>query len=157
MLALLCTPRLFMSHARRIGYRLAVLTAPMILISMTACGDDDDDDGTVVTGEYELSEVNGDELPAAVEEAGGTRTFTNGTITLDADGEWTLNVESDLDGVDEVLDDNGTYTSSDGNIDFSSDAFNDEFTGTLDGETLEIDYDRDGDGVAETDFTFNRT
>src|SRR5688500_11262232 len=87
MSPLLCTSRHFMKNAGRLGQRLAVLTFLMALMSMAGCGGDDDP--PVITGEYGLSEVDGDELPTTADEFGPENTFTGGSMSLETDGEWT--------------------------------------------------------------------
>ncbi len=149
MSELLCTSGHFMKYAGRLGRRLTVLAFPAVLMSMAGCGGDDPPS---VPGTYELTEADGDALPATVNDF----VITDGTLSLSADDDWTLSIQ--IEGVTGGLQDAGTYTSSDGDIEFTSTTFPDDGapTGNLDGETLDMEYDFNGDGDVETTFTFTR-
>ena len=54
---------------------------------------DDDDSGTTVRGQYALTQVDGQDAPTSGEELGSEFTFTDGSITLDEDGGWTMSIE----------------------------------------------------------------
>ena len=150
MSPLLGATRDYTSYAVRLGYRLALLTLPLALVAVSACGDDDS--GTTVTGQYDLTQVDGQDLPVSGEELGPEFTFTDGSITLDEDGGWTMSIE--IEESTDVYNDEGSYTAEDGDIEFTSTRFGEDFSGTVDDGTLEIDYDFDGEAEVGTQLTF---
>ena len=139
------------SYAERLGYRLAVLSLSLALIAVSACGGDDDS-GTAITGQYDLTRVDGQDLPTSGEELGSEFTFSGGSITLDEDGRWTMSIE--IEESTDAHNDAGSYTEEDGSIEFTSTTFGDAFSGTVDDGTLEIDYDFDGEAGVGSELTF---
>ena len=151
MSLLLGTTPDYASQAARLRYRLAVLSLSLALIAVSACGGDDDP-GTTVTGQYDLTQVDGQDLPISGEELGPEFTFTDGSITLDEDGGWTMSIE--IEETTDVYTDEGSYTAEDGDIEFTSTTFGDDFSGAVDDGILEINYDFDGEGGVESLLTF---
>jgi hypothetical protein len=151
MSPLLGATRAYRNHVERLSHRLAVLTLPLMLIAVSACGDDDDS-GTTVTGQYDLTQVDGQDIPTSGEELGSEFTFSDGSITLDEDGGWTMSIE--IEESTEIHNDEGSYTAEDGDIEFTSTTFGDDFSGTVDDGTLEITYGFDGEAGAESQLTF---
>lgn len=151
MSPLLGATRAYRNYVERLSHRLAVLTLPLMLIAVSACGDDDDS-GTTVTGQYDLTQVDGQDIPTSGEELGSEFTFSDGSITLDEDGGWTMSIE--IEESTEIHNDEGSYTAEDGDIEFTSTTFGDDFSGTVDDGTLEITYDFDGEAGAESQLTF---
>src|SRR5918994_1359760 len=115
MSALLGATRDYRNYVERLSHRLAVLTLPLMLIAVSACGDDDDS-GTTVTGQYDLTQVDGQDIPTSGEELGSEFTFSDGSITLDEDGGWTMSIE--IEESTEIHNDEGSYTAEDGDIEF---------------------------------------
>jgi hypothetical protein len=115
--------------------RLAALMLPVALSAAFACGGDDDS-GTTVTGQYDLTQVDGQDLPTSGEELGSEFTFI------------------EFEETTEVYNDEGSYTAEDGDIEFTSTTFGDDFSGTVDDGTLEINYDFDGEAGAESQLNF---
>ena len=54
----------------------------------------------------------------------------------------------------EIHNDEGSYTAEDGDVEFTSTTFGDDFSGTVDDGILEITYDFDGEAGAESQLTF---
>jgi hypothetical protein len=154
MSPLLGTARDFPTWAERLSHRLAVLTLLFVLLAVAACGDDDDDSGSTVTGQYDLTQVDGQDLPTSGEELGPEFTFSDGSITLDEDGGWTMSIETEEST--EVHNDEGSYTAEDGDIEFTSTTFGDAFSGSVDDGTLQFNYDFDGEAGAESQLTFEQ-
>jgi hypothetical protein len=102
----------------------------------------------------DLTQVDGQDLPTSGEQLGSEFTFSDGSITLDEDGGWTMSIE--IEESTDVYNDEGSYTAEDGDIEFTSTTFGDDFGGTLDDGTLEITYDLDGEAGAESQLTFEQ-
>jgi hypothetical protein len=151
MSPLLGTTRDYVLYLERLSHRLTVSALPLILIAVSSCGGDDDS-GTTVTGQYDLTQVDGQDLPASGEELGSEFTFSDGSITLDEDGGWTMSIE--IEESTEVYNDEGSYTAEDGDIEFRSTTFGEDFSGSVDDGTLQINYDFDGEAGADSQLTF---
>jgi hypothetical protein len=139
-------------YTERFSHRLAVLVLALVLMAVPACGDDDDDPGTTVTGQYDLTQLDGQDLPTTGEELGPGFTFSDGSITLDEDGGWTMSIE--IEESAGAYNDQGTYTAEGSDIEFRSTTFGDDFGGTLVVGELQFNYDFDGEAGAESQLTF---
>lgn len=115
-----------------------------------ACGDDDTTGPgpapAEVAGNYELTQVRtlgnlqggGSGLPVTFTDGrGSSLTFNTGTLTLAADGSYDLEVKATFGSTPVILDDQGSYTRSGGNLTFSSDSDAPRLTtGTVNGSKL---------------------
>ena len=130
---------------------LALLTA--------ACGGGDSGGPSGgLAGDWQLVRVNEDGLPENEEYPWGTAGFTDGGLSLCADGCWEMWIEYDKVELGEtwVLEDNGGFEVNGNQMLFSSEHYGDEFTAVRNGNSITLTYDFDGDGYYETDFTFTR-
>ncbi|MDQ3697598.1 MAG: hypothetical protein M3373_06185 [Gemmatimonadota bacterium] len=141
--------------ARRTFYS-ALLAVSML--GAAACGDDDNGTGPQgITGTYALRQVDGENLPADNDQGFITITVTAGSLVLDDDDTWEMTIAFDIDDDPQVpFEDFGDFDRSGNSITFHSDEFDDQFSGSLSGDEITVDYDFDGDGSADTEFVFER-
>ena len=85
-----------------------------------------------VTGEYQLTTVNGEALPFGED----FFTIESGTLTLESDDSYTVQITFGSNGETETDTTSGTYEVQDETITFTGP--DDTFTGTLDGNTITI-------------------
>ena len=128
-------------------FALGVLPAPVVL---TAC--------FYVTGTWTLVGINEDGIPESEDYNFGTATFQGGTLRLSQDGEWEMTISYDHMEQNESrqLEDYGQYGRDDEDLSFASEAYGDHIEGGVDDGYVYMIYDFDGDGVYETEFTFER-
>lgn len=137
-------------HARRTslvrGLAL-VATAIALTGSVAACGDDDDDPTTPanIAGTYTLQTINGTALPFTI---GGGVIIQSSTLTLDQALGFLVRVIGTENGVPGGYDDPGIYARNGNSLQFTSTGSTD-FTGTVSGRTVTIQYDY-GDGVVRS-------
>jgi uncharacterized lipoprotein YehR (DUF1307 family) len=124
-----------------------VATAIALTGSVAACGDDDDGPTTPanIAGTYTLQTINGTPLPFTI---GGGVIVQSSTLTLDQALGFLVRVVGTANGAPGGFDDNGIYARSNNSLQFTSTNF-DDFTGTVSGRTVTIQYDY-GDGVVRT-------
>jgi hypothetical protein len=139
---------------RRATLTLLIGTAAL---GTVACGDDDGGGPSRIEGTYALQSVDGDDLPVTGTINGFDITVEDGDLVIDDDGTWEVVISGEVNGnPDDIIEDFGTWDRNGNSVSFESDAFGDQFDGTLSGRRLTIDYDVDGDGTAETEFLFER-
>jgi hypothetical protein len=130
----------------------------LALLLATACGNDGAGigPGSNPTGSYELQLVNEDGLPENEPMNWGTAGFQSGSLRLSEDGSWEMRIDYENVERGEALNlqDHGDYDLDGRDLLFTSDAYSDEFEGTVDGNAVAITYDFDGDGEYESHFTF---
>jgi hypothetical protein len=135
----------FATHARtgtRYGRLLAIAFLSATLVGTTACGDDDDGGSgpSSINGTYNLILAGGEPVAGEGE----------GQFVIDGT-DWQMHLES----ADGTVDDEGTLERTGSTIQFSSDAFGDEFAGSVSGRRLTIDYNFGGD-IGEAELVFER-
>jgi hypothetical protein len=124
-----------------------------------ACGGGGDATGPggPTAGTYQLVSTNGDMVPAIeqTEHCSPSR-FKDGFLTLTADGGWQMSVELDDETGSHVAQDHGQYQQDGGDLSFDSVQFGDSFDGEIEGQQVVVHYDFCANGVADTDFEFER-
>jgi len=114
-------------------------------------------------GAYTLARVN-DGFPgqlSTVANDDGTlvglyRFGDSSTLTLEADGTWSMSLQYSDDKGDFVLDDEGAFTQAAGQLLFQSAVFGDQFRGEGQPIAVAIAYDLDGNGEADVILGFAR-
>jgi hypothetical protein len=123
-----------------------------------ACGGGDGgtSPGGGPSGSYALVGVNEDGLPEDEPMNWGTASFRGGSLQLFADGTWEMAIQYvDVEeNYSDTVQDYGDYDRDGEDLWFVSEAYGDEFEGTLDGDEVWVTYDFDGDGEYESDFVF---
>lgn len=140
---------------------LAMSTLVFASLGAAACGDDDDPTGTDgISGTFALQEIDGGSLPQTfTDDDDNVYVVTGGTLLMDDDGSWQLSVNGTVNGTaQEILADDGSYDLNGNDLDFHSDAFGDDFSGTASDDERDVTftYDIDGDGTADVEFFFSR-
>ena len=115
--------------------------------------------GGNVAGDYLLVGADNNALPAVVESAGCSPIqVVNGGMTLNTDGSFLMQFNwNNTDGEPRFTSDHGRYRNTNNGLQFSSDAWGDQFQGEVDGDVVSLHWDfcQDTPG-AEMGLAFSR-
>lgn len=143
-------------------WRALPVAAALFLVG--ACGGDDNGgglgpgNGGGLAGTYQLVGINEDGIPEEeqMEDCAPTL-FTNGSMSMDGDGTYSLSVEYEQFGDPDGWQDNGTFQRQEnGDLSFDSEAWGDRFEGEVDGDLVVLYYDFCTNGVADIDLVFEK-
>jgi hypothetical protein len=111
-----------------------------------------------LVGTWTLVGINEDGLPESEDYNFGTADFQSGSLRLSQDGQWEMKIFYDHVEQNQSLqlEDYGQYGRDEEDLSFASEAYGDHIEGGLDEGYVYMIYDFDGDGVSETEFTFER-
>ena len=110
-------------------------------------------------GDYLLVGADDAALPAVVTSNGCSAIqIVNGGLTLGADGQFQMQFNwQDVNGQAQFSGDHGRYQVRDGGLEFTSEAWGDQFEGEMDGGVLWLSWDYCGDTPGqELDLAFTR-
>ena len=124
----------------------AVIFCGLAAMGISACGGDSTGLGNGngnadIAGTYSLASVadgaaGAKTLPASFPTAGGATTFASGTLTIAANGTYTMTGPYTAGTVNLKLDDNGTFTRSGSGITLTGQF--DPVSGTIDGSAISL-------------------
>lgn len=115
--------------------------------ALSACGDGGSPTQPATVTTYDLSQVDGSDLPAVLQDSAGVTlsALSGSTIELRSNGRWRidLSVRENRNGsiAGGPFADSGSYTDTQGNLRLVSAVYRDTIPGTLAGVTLSIIYD----------------
>jgi hypothetical protein len=115
--------------------------------------------GGQLAGDYLLVGANDDAVPTMVESNGCSPVqVVNGGMTMSANGNWQMQFNwQDGDGDPKFTGDHGHYRQADDRIEFTSEAWGDQFEGEVDGGLVWLYYDFCEDTPGEDlDLAFSR-
>ncbi len=132
------------------------------LVLAVACGGGDGGTGPggggALAGTYELVGINEDGLPEEEQvENCMPAVFTNGSMTLDEDGNFQLSVDyENMEGPDGFQDHGGFQRDGGTDLSFDSEAWGDHFEGEVEGDLVVLYYDFCTNGGADIDLVFEK-
>ena len=130
-------------------YRRPMAAWWSLVCLVAACGGGKDGNtgpsggGGQLAGDYLLVGANNDAVPAVVESNGCSPVqILNGGMTMGADGSWQMQFNwQDGNGAQKFTGDHGHYRLTNTQLQFTSDAWGDQFEGEVDGGTVWLYYD----------------
>ncbi|HEX2166209.1 MAG TPA: hypothetical protein VHG09_03125 [Longimicrobiales bacterium] len=112
----------------------------LILPILAACDDDPTEPDNSHVGTYTLVSVDGETVPVAIDEGDGVLTISDGTVTLNANGTFAIDIDiSFTEGEQTTPEDlalTGTYTRSGNTVTFSGHDDEGFETATISGDVL---------------------